>query len=50
MFIIAVVFNFDRFVKPATNFYTLGEGIDIYRLKIYRCQQQARDLMYTYKL
>jgi len=50
MFIIVVLFYFDRFVKPTTDWKTLGEGIDIYRLKIQRCQQQACDLMYTNKL
>ncbi len=33
MLIIVVVFYFDGFVKPTTNCKTLGEGIDIYRLK-----------------
>jgi hypothetical protein len=33
MLIIAVVFYFYKFVNP-TNCKTLGEGIDIYRLKI----------------
>jgi hypothetical protein len=34
MFIIVVVFDFDKFVKPTTNCKTLGERIDIYRFKI----------------
>jgi hypothetical protein len=34
MFIIVVIFYFDRFVKPTTNCKTFGEVNDIYRLKM----------------